>query len=419
MKIQIFLILLVSSIGFSQQSWTPFTNLPENFDGSRYDDVFFLTENLGWAANGYNATINKTTDGGLTWTEQYNNYTENTEYYFRNIEFLDANIGFVGTLNGVFLKTINGGTTWTQVNLPSQPPAICGLDCVGSSTVYGCGAYYSPAYVIKSIDSGVTWQFIDMGSYAQSLVEVLFIDENIGYVSGNNSLGAIILKTTNGGSTWTNIYQGTIPGEYVWKLQILSSNPNYMFGSIESIDPILGKLIKSNDGGLTFVTKPFPDVDAQAVGFISPLKGWMGGHHTGFYETIDGGDSWTSINVGNNLNRIQFIGNTAYASGASIYKMSNNLTSSQFPEKSRTDLTIRVLENPVKNKLEIEIDFLNNDHLLIDLYDVNGKLVKQLKNDTILSAKTCKYSFDFQYPSGLYFLNFHNNTGRQSVKIVK
>jgi len=85
-----------------------------------------------------------------------------------------------------YTKTINGGTTWTlvpdiippnSVNTAVNNDVICGMDAVGTHTIYGCGAYFGPAYVIKSIDSGATWQYIDMSAYAESLVEIMFVDE--------------------------------------------------------------------------------------------------------------------------------------------------------------------------------------------------------------------------------------------------
>ncbi len=415
------LFLLITNFLFAQYTWTPLTSIPASTGGQRFDDVFFLDENLGWAAKGGNAAVYKTTDGGVNWILQTNNAMLGSSHYFRNIEFLNSNIGFLGTLNNKFYKTIDGGTTWTLVtNISPYPDAICGLDCVGTSTVYGCGAYFSPAYVIKSIDSGATWQFINMSAFAETLVEVLFTDVNTGFTCGNNANGAVILKTIDGGSTWTTIYNGTIPGEYVWKLQILSSNSNIIFGSVESVAPNSGRMIKSTNAGLNWTSKNFPDVDVQAIGFTDENHGWMGGHITGFYETNDSGSTWTNTNVGSNLNRIQFINdNLAYACGTTIYKMSPNLNTTNFQEQDRTPLKVRVSPNPIVDKLNLEIDFLGTDHLVLGLYSSTGQLIKQLKLDEIESASTKKYIFDFPYPNGIYILNLHTNTGRQSVKVVK
>ncbi len=417
---KLYFLLLISSLASAQLTWSPLPNIASNLNGQRFDDVFFLNENLGWAANGYYAAVYKTTDGGLNWTLLTNNAMLGSNHYFRNIEFLDENIGFLGTLNGKFYKTTDGGATWNLVSITPNPAAICGLDCVGTSTIYGCGAYFSPAYIIKSTDSGMTWQFINMSAYANALVEVLFTDENTGYASGNNSNGAVILKTTDGGVTWSTIYNGTIAGEYVWKLQILSSNPNVMFGAIEAVAPNPGKLLKSTDGGVTWVAKNAPESEIQAVGFVDENHGWMGGHDTGFYETTDAGDTWTNTTVGSNLNRIFFVNNdVAYACGTTIYKMTNNLAVNQFHEQARIPLAVRVAPNPIKDKLNLEIDFRGNDHLVLGLYSATGQFIKQLKLDEIEGASTKRYTFDFPYPNGIYFLNLHTNTGRQSIKITK
>ncbi len=157
----------------------------------------------------------------------------------------------------------------------------------------------------------------------------------------------------------------------------------------------------------------------QAVGFLDENHGWMGGHTTGFYETLDGGVTWTNTGVGSNLNRIFFVGNTAYASGTTVYKMSSILSNSDFEEQDRINLNVRVAPNPISDKLNIQIDFLAEDHLLIDLYDSNGKLVKRLMKDDINLVGTKNYAFDFPYPVGTYFIDFHTNTGRQSSKIIK
>ena len=420
-----YLLFVLFSITLSAQlKWQPLTSIISNNNGQRFDDVFFINENMGWSVNGFYASVYKTIDGGATWTLQLSEQSEFLpgNYYFRNIEFLNKDIGFVGTLNGVFLKTIDGGTTWTVVaNFTTNPAAICGLDAVGTSTIYGCGAYFSPAYIIKSVDSGETWQYIDMSTYAVALVEVLFINEMEGFVSGQSETGGVVLKTIDGGETWKEIFNSNIPGEYVWKLQILASNSNVIFGSIETVAPNSGKLIKSEDAGQTWISKDFPDANVQAVGFLTETHGWMGGHNTGFYETFDAGTTWTNTEIGSNLNRIFFINdNLAYASGTTIYKLSDsNLATGNFVEVDRIPLKAIVNPNPITDKLNIAIEFKESDHLRLELYDNLGHRIKELQKDDISSTAKKTYTFDFPYASGIYFVNLHTNTGRQTIKIVK
>lgn len=411
--------LLSSFLDAQQYNWTAFSNPPPASGVGRYDDVFFLDENVGWAARGGSAAVFKTINAGSTWTQQVVSSTPNE--YYRNIEFLNENIGFLGTLNNNFYKTTDGGSSWQRVNnISPYPQGICGLDCVGTSTVYGCGAWFYPAYIIKSTDSGNTWQYIDMSAYATALVEITFIDENIGFAAGSDDDGAVVLKTTNGGVIWTKIYNSNIPFEYVWKMQLLDNNK--IFCSIEAESPNIGRLLKSLDGGLTWETKDFPDTYVQAVGFTSATHGWMGGHNTGFYETFDGGTTWNNTGVGGSLNRIFFVNNSlAYAAGKSIYKMTTgNLgIHESTDDHSEGKLQIDVVPNPVKDKLNLNIHFEHSDHVIIGLYDGSGKFITNILKDNISEKGMKKYSLDFNYPKGNYLLNVHSNLGRQAIKIIK
>lgn len=417
-----YLFLLISLSTFAQ-TWQTIPNSISNGNNQRFDDVFFINDTVGWAANGFYATVYKTIDGGINWTVQLSEAGLGGDYYFRNIEFINENIGFVGTLNGVLFKTIDGGENWTTVtNITPNPVAICGLEAIGSSTIYGCGAYFTPAHIIKSTDSGNTWSFTDMSAYANALVEVTFLTEDIGFAAGRSDIGATILKTTNGGTTWVEIFNSNIAGEYVWKLQILDSNTDAIFGSIESVSPNNAQLIKSLDGGVTWTSYDAPDNTIQAVGFISETKGWMGGYNTGFNETNDGGLTWTNLNAGRNLNRIFIINSgLAYAGGTSLYKFTAaTLSTENFIEKGRTPLNVTLKNNPVKLKLEFDIDFPADDNILIELYDINGKFIKQLARDIIPYQSTRKYSFNVtDIASGVYLINLHNNNGRESFKFLK
>ncbi len=419
--------LLIFSFGlitFGQPSWKAVPNITPNINNQRFDDVYFLDENTGWTANGYYASVFKTTDGGLTWTEQLDEADLTGDFYFRNINFLNENIGFLGTLNDTFFKTIDGGDTWTAVtNISTNPNAICGLDTVGSSTVYGCGAFFEPAHIIKSTDSGSTWEYIDMSTYADALVEIKFLTETLGYVGGQSSTGAIVLKTTDGGTTWTEIFNSNIAGQYVWKLQVLDSDNDVIFGSIDTTAPNQGQLIKTTDGGVNWTSYNAPESKIQALGFINENRGWMGGHTTGFYETNDGGQSWTNINVGSNLNRIFIINSSlAYASGTSIYKFtSETLDVTNFEDTyTENPLEIHFSKNPVEDVLKLTIDFKSSDNILINLYDINGKQLKKLKREIVTAAVKKEYTFNVDYlVKGTYIIEFHNNLGRLSKKFIK
>lgn len=422
MKLIVYTLLLLSNLCWCQ-NWQS-TSLFNNGGGQRFDDVFFLDDNTGWAANGFFAAVYKTTDGGETWQTQLTESDLGGAFYFRNIEFLDAQNGFLGTLNNLLLKTTDGGNTWFTVdNITPKPNAVCGLSAVNSQTIFGCGAFFQPAFIIKSIDAGQTWTYTNMSDLATALVEIKFIDETTGYAGGQNTNGACLLKTTDGGNSWNEIYNSGIPGEYVWKIQILE-NSNVVFGAVSSVVPFLGKLIKSFDAGNSWQSFNAPETNIQALGFVSETKGWMGGHTTGFYETNDGGQTWTNTGIGNNLNRIVVLNSgLAYGCGTSVYKYTDTSLSIIDIEDEmigKNVLNVTLNDNPVKSSLEFSVRFESADNLVIELYDLSGKFIQQLSRDIVNSKEIKSYSFNVDHlTSGSYFLNFHSNTGRQSFKFIK
>ncbi len=404
-------MFLVSALIFAQDGWTELPNAPKS--NLRFNDVFFITDDIGWVVS-QTGLVFKTTDGGDSWQEQFDANSS-----LRNIEFLTEDIGFLGTLGNVFYKTLDGGATWNPVSISPNPEAICGLHAVeNSTTIYGCGAYFTPAYIIKSVDSGENWQFIDMSAYSDGLVEVLFTDEDHGFASGNGFTGGIILETFDGGSTWTEIFNSGVSGDYVWKLQVMENN-TVIFGSIQS--NVQGKLVKSLDSGVTWTMKDFPDNGVQAVGFVNPTHGWMGGFNTGFYKTEDGGDTWVNLGLGSDLNRFIFRNNDlAYCSGNSIYKHDGTpLGIENFEQDVVPDIEITIAPNPIIDQLHIEIAYQHIDNLLLGLYHLDGKLIKKLIRDRVERAGKKSYTFDFDYPAGTYLLDFHTNNGRRSKIVVK
>ena len=261
-----------------------------------------------------------------------------------------------------------------------------------------------------------------MSAYANALVEIFFLTENIGFVSGRNDNGATVLKTTDGGSTWIEIFNSKIVGEYVWKLQVLESNTNVIFGSIDTAAPNMGKLIKTADGGNTWNSYDAPESSIQAVGFINENHGWMGGHSTGFHETTDGGVTWNNLNIGSNLNKIFIINSgLAYASGTTIYKYTlDTLGTEEVTNEKDNVLEITVLNNPVKTHLEFRINYKSTDNMLIELYDASGRFVKRLSRELISQSVKKNYKFSIEgLAPGIYYIDFHNNAGRTFKKIIK
>ncbi|MEJ6791564.1 MAG: T9SS type A sorting domain-containing protein [Lacinutrix sp.] len=89
--------------------------------------------------------------------------------------------------------------------------------------------------------------------------------------------------------------------------------------------------------------------------------------------------------------------------------------------QENSPLIVELKENAVDEKLIFNVSFEKEDNLLVELYDSSGKFIKQLTRE-IIKNKNIEKVFKFyvkDLSSGIYYLDFHNNSGRQSKKFVK
>ena len=319
----------------------------------RYDDVFFITRDIGWAVNS-NAEVIHTRDAGASWTTQtVLQDVDDRPIYPRCIQFANETRGFLGTVSDAMrlYTTSDGGQTWEpQPNLPAAAPVkVCGLTVVNDNVVYATGTNdpRDLAAIMKTVDGGVSWIASSLEEHASILIDNHFFDEQKGLVVGGytdvprasrsrDDVQPVILLTEDGGETWVNLlknFTSQYPkGEWGWKIFVVSNEVIYV--SLENFHA--GAIAKTEDGGKTWRRLPINDAQGNAnlegVGFISEAVGWVGGWGDDRFEggftsaTEDGGETWRDANeVGRFINRFRFFGapvDLGYASGDTIYKYS-------------------------------------------------------------------------------------------------
>ncbi len=413
------LLLLLSFFAFESTAQTGWSvlNIPNS---GRYDDVFFINDSVGWAAGGPNGWIRKTADGGQSWALQYT-----SPYYLRSIEFVDANVGYCGSLNGQLYRTANGGATWTDISASMSPPpqGICGLSTPDASTVYGCGLWAGPAYIYKSTDGGSSWSHMDMSAYATRLVDVHFTHPDTGFVTGTAtpaSNGGVILHTTDGGASWTVVHTTHTITDIVWKIQRLDAD--HWFASIYS-EPVNDdtRTLRSADGGMSWeqITVSDSYTYVEAVGFINALHGWTGGEDL-LWETLDGGTSWELVDLGYNYNRFFKVNDsTAFLSGQRIYKYQEDLgTPVPDAEARSTWHALRVLPNPNDGRFTIELRLDRTTIADLRIVASDGRTVQQLlKRPT--AAGEQRFTVDLSGNAGArYFVVLKSNEGMRWESVM-
>jgi photosystem II stability/assembly factor-like uncharacterized protein len=339
-----YLLLLFCSLSvrfFAQGYWTQ-TSAP--LVGDRYDDIYFLNDDTGWAVEnpwgGGTAVVLKTQNGGVTWQQMA---APGTPIY-RDIGFLNAQKGFIGILQAdndtaVMYRSVDSGNTWQAChNIPGpRPMGICGQNVINDSTLVGVGRYFGPAVFLKTTNSGSTWSYTDMSQYAGGLVDVLFFNRDTGIAvgtDGNYATGrGVVLYTTNGGNTWQVKKLSSRSQEMCWKISFPTRDTGYV--SLESFRNLLNDtqyILKTVDGGLHWQELQYCvcGTEAQGIGFRNATEGWVGGRYPSgapqhyVYHTLDGGNSWAEDSFAVNPNRFRFLNpNHGFLSGQRIYEYRN------------------------------------------------------------------------------------------------
>lgn len=427
MKNCYFTLIILFSTVIAQAQWG---NTPSPSVSYRYDDVFFLNPDLGWAVVYANTSVTgkiiKTTDGAQTWQT----VLSGSGAAFRDIAFTDSLHGWVGTLQSglnpqdtiVMYQTVNSGVTWTPVtNFPGPRPAgICGMTVINDSTVYAVGRYFGSPGFYKTTDNGQTWSYTDMSAYAGGLVDIYFMSPDSGFAVGSSGTwdtgNGRVLFTSDAGTTWQIRHTSTHPKEICWKISFPSPNIGYV--SLESFRGTAPQyFLKTTDGGLSWQDLVFTTsatYNAQGIGFINDTTGWIGGSIS-THKTTNGGATWALETWGNNVNRFRFFSDTiAYSAGSKIYKFDPSTVSVEESDDDASDFD--VYPNPFNNEVTISFRSENSNSTEFIVRNILGQTLIHMRDDTPIRSKTLNLS---SLPSGIFLLEVKTDEERTVKKILK
>ena len=259
MKKLIISFICLTSITFSQVKWeilSPYPTCADIYDSWVFNDSTVIIV-------GKSGLCLRTTDAGETWNKCSINSISN----FRDIHFVNSNIGYLLNDHDKLFKTVDGGITWSEhANL---------------------------------------WDFSGA---------IYFRDENNGYVSTQDYLFA----TSNGGNTWQGLLNST-----VYKVKF-KGNTGYFSTELDVVRPG-GKLLKTTNFGNTWETiysvlgKPLHDFDVNSQGVIVGVSGSY------IARTSNNGVYWSFYQYpGKSFNDVHFLNDTTLIIAGSISIISTN-----------------------------------------------------------------------------------------------
>lgn len=219
------------------------------------------------------------------------------------IKVLDASNIFAVTNRGLFMKTNDGGDSWTisQAGAEDNSPdgglskrnlytgwffdANTGI--VGGSPRLG-QSYEGTTVVQKTTDGGVTWSTKTVNSVAGGSVNgIYFINSTTGYLCG--TFNAHLYKTTDKGESWSEVLN--VPALQYYSLHAFDQNKIILASDQRTI-------VRTSDGGTTWITDTiFSALDwttFTSVEFRNSSTGYLTGNPNYFAYTTNGGSNWTA-----------------------------------------------------------------------------------------------------------------------------
>lgn len=256
------------------------------------------------------SNIEKTTNGGLNWSEVY------YEPYLFNpyIYFLNSSSGFAtGWINNSnLLKTTDGGSTWFHPNVGGYDDRLRSIFFINDYTGFIASGY---GVALKTTDQGFNWN-VQTISYDYNFNSIYFTDVNTGYIVGatNYFAGtayARIFKTTDSGSSWVQVVPPLAYGSF-YDVKFINANTGIVVGDT-------GRIVKTTNAGVNWnISQYSTNGFLRSMQFLDSSTGIIVGNQGNILKTSNQGSQFNRINYSNDdsLKALFFIDSLiGYAAG--------------------------------------------------------------------------------------------------------
>jgi len=395
--------------------------------------AFFLDSQTGFtggqsASDGF-GKIYKTTNGAATWNLCFATSSGNER--FESLFFINQQTGWAGSYYNMVYKTTNSGVNWSPYYGYGR---IRKIFFINSETGWLAGSHGS----MKTTNGGLNW-FYTLGNTAAYGIH--FFDHLTGVVTATAGSSSDIYRTTNGGTNWLVVYNEP-DGTIINTFSFLNENTGFATGGYKAT-------FKTTNKGLNWVRlskDPMSSVqfsDLRGLKFIDANLGYACGQYvipgpstqygTVFNKTTNGGISWQNVTVtpypSYAFEDIQIPdGQNGFLFGSSgqVYKSTNagfvsiNSISTEIPKFYSLHQNYPNPFNPsTKIKFEIPLNAVNTRWgVSLRIYDILGREVRTLVNENLRPGV---YEADFNaadLPSGVYFYKFNAGEFSETKRMV-
>jgi photosystem II stability/assembly factor-like uncharacterized protein len=179
--------------------------------GADFKDLSFSSRTHGWVVSfdsTYRSFLLKTTNSGAVWDKIY---FQDTNTILKTVFFLNETTGFVSGFSGYIYKTTNAGINWSNCYIDTTSCLYLfpkdDIVFVNALTGYACGGVLDlQGIFVKTTNGGASWY--SMCVAAEPLHEIRDLGNGrIAIMGGDYDLGSILAVSSNSGANW--IYEQT------------------------------------------------------------------------------------------------------------------------------------------------------------------------------------------------------------------
>jgi len=346
-----------------------FDSLNSNYTAQRFMSVWIFHPDTVLMCGNYGKII-RTVNSGSNWSTVYAH--SDTTVQLWELSFTSPLTGYIAGTKGVILKTTNKGVNWFSLT-SSTTAALQALKFVNDNTGYAGGSHA----IFKTTNAGVNW--VDMvGQFlspSEAITSMYFSDANTGVYGTNASR---IVRTTDGGTTYTESYRNL--GTAVWSLSFVNANTGYGCTSA-------GKVLKTTNGGIDWGMQNTPLTEnLYKIDFPSVNTGYVASYSGKILKTTNGGLTFTGK------------------------------LDTEIPQKIKLEQNY---PNPFNPTTKIDFDLPSDSKVNLVLYDISGKEVKTLVNETTTAGFHSVLFNASDLSSGVYFYRIYVKSAEQNFVMMK
>lgn len=222
-----------------------------------------------------------------------------TTKQINTIDFPSSTVGYIGGNDSLLLKSVDGGLSWSPISysgvtFSSGGEHIIQLEFLTDDIGYMTVGPYSGVY--KTINGGSTWQQVNVTGNLCYTRALYFTSEDNGFIGGSGCFqGELINRMTAGTCTET-----TVPLTFNTDFQVSTFD---FRGNIGLASSLAGRFLRTTDGGNNWDTIPssIPFTDSIAIHAIKMIDDTLcyavysvtgGNNGFGILRSVDAGLSW-------------------------------------------------------------------------------------------------------------------------------